>query len=160
VPIEARRISIDDTGLNGVCDILGSRGMGVDRVNFGARPRGDYTDIVGHQLFKNTRAEMYWVVRRGLQEGRFRIPSKYRRIWQQLQWTHYSREMGTKGDVMKLESKDDIRARHGRSPDNADALVLACRENLGPIISSSPSPAEVQRARRSRRHRRGWKKLQ
>jgi hypothetical protein len=160
-PIDGSRISIDDTGLNGVADIMASKGVSVDRVNFGSRARGDYVDIVGPQRFKNTRTEMYWVARRGLQEGLFRVPEKYKRIWQQLQWTRYERELTPRGDQLKLESKENVKSRHGRSPDNADAFVLACRENTGPMFSSIKSFAEVSRARSGRRRTRpGWKRLQ
>lgn len=127
-PIPGWRISIDDTALVGVCDILGSMGVFVDRVNFGSAEEYQWLDLVGDQEFKNIRAEMHWVARRGLQEGVFRVPRRFKRIWQQAQWAHFVREPGKDGTVIKIELKELITKAHGRSPDNWDSFILACRQ--------------------------------
>lgn len=159
-PIRADHISIDDTGLVGVCDILARKGMQVDRVNFGAGPEGQWPDLVGFVQFKNIRAEMHWVARRGLQEGYFKIPEEFRESWQQAQWCRYSVEKTDKGDRVILEKKDDIKARHRRSPDDWDADILAMRE----IGSASPfknadalfDPSYTRNGSRLRRLAESW----
>lgn len=133
-PIPGSRIHIDDTGIVGVCDILARDGYFVDRVQFGGKPGGDHFELVQGTNFKNCRAEMYWVARRGLQEGTFRVRDDvplFNKVRQQLQWTHFERESSQDGPIIKLESKEKIRNAHaGTSPDYADAFVLACRENM------------------------------
>lgn len=126
-PIPGGRISIDDSGLVGVCDILASRGVYVDRVNFAKRAAGQWRDIVGTQRFLNQRTEMHWVARRGLQEGVFVIPTKFRRSWDEATWTRFERTFDSKGALIKLEPKEKVQARHGRSPDTFDADILAMR---------------------------------
>lgn len=131
-PVPGERVSIDASGLVGVADILSSRGYHVDAVNFGARGAGQWGDLVGTERFKNTRAEMHWVARRGLQEGVFVIdPDKFPRSWQQATWTHFERKSDGYGSVVQLEAKEHVRKRHGRSPDTWDADILAMRETSG-----------------------------
>jgi hypothetical protein len=131
-PIPGERVSIDASGMVGVADILSSRGYHVDAVNFGSRAPGQWTSIVGTERFKNTRVEMHWVARRGLQEGVFRIdPIKFPRSWQQATWTMFERRSDGYGSMVSLEPKDRVKARHGRSPDNWDADILAMRETTG-----------------------------
>ena len=63
---------------------------------------------------------------------------------------HYEREVGTRGTILKLESKDLIRKRHRRSPDFLDSFVLACRETAGRRIFSTWNGPE-SRVERNRR---------
>lgn len=126
-PIPGDRISVDDSGLVGVCDILAGQGVYVDRVNFARRASGQWRELVGTQRFTNIRTEMHWVARRGLQEGVFRIPQQFTRSWSQAQWTRFERSFDSKGPVIKLESKDQVVKRHGHSPDTWDADILAMR---------------------------------
>lgn len=132
-PIDGNRVSIDATGGVGVCDILSSRGFHTDAVIFSAKAPGQWVELVGTERFKNTRVEMHWVARRGLQEGVFKIdPDLYPRSWQQATWTHYEREGDGYGPIIKLEPKERVKGRHGRSPDNWDADIMAMRETHGP----------------------------
>ncbi len=126
-PIPGDRISIDDSGLVGVCDILASRGCLVDRVNFARGASGQWRDLVGTQRCVNQRTEMHWIARRGLQEGVFIIPRKFRQSWAEATWTTYARAWDSKGPVMKLEPKEKVVKRHGHSPDTFDADILAMR---------------------------------
>tara|TARA_R110000772_G_scaffold74258_6_gene161793 strand:+ start:1408 stop:2895 length:1488 start_codon:yes stop_codon:yes gene_type:complete len=129
LPISGARISIDDSGLVGVCDILANRGCYVDRVNFARSAQGQWREIVGTQRFLNIRVEMHWVARRGLQEGIFVIPMEFRESWDQATWTHYERSYDGTGPLIKLEGKDKVKARHGgKSPDAFDADILAMRD--------------------------------
>ena len=126
-PIPGSRISIDDSGLVGVGDILSSRGYHVDRVNFARKASGMHRDLVGTQRFSNMRTEMHWVARRGLQEGVFVIPAEFTRSWEEATWTQYERAYDAKGPVIKLEPKERVIKRHKRSPDTFDADILAMR---------------------------------
>ena len=127
-PIDGARVSVDDSGMSGVADILGSRGIHVDRVVFSAAPQGHHRELTGVTRFLNLRAEMYWTLRRGLQEGVFVIPPEFGKSWQQLQWTRFERRFDSFGPVLKMEAKELVVRRHGHSPDHADADALACRE--------------------------------
>lgn len=139
-PISGGRVSIDDSGLVGVCDILFGDGIQVDRVAFGAGEEGQWIDVVGDMRFKNVRAEMYWSARRLLQEGIAQVPrgDRYYQLWRQAAWVHFEREAGEHGPLVKIEPKEKIKERHGRSPDHLDAFVLALRE--------TPSDASVAAA--------------
>lgn len=128
--ITGERISIDDSGLVGVCSNLASNGIYVDRVNFAANPDGHHADLNGEHDFVNVRAEMYWSARRLLQEGRAQIPEKYEGSWQQAQWTRFERVYKGGKVAIKMEPKEDVKKRHGRSPDDWDADVLAMRETI------------------------------
>lgn len=126
--IPGPRISVDNSGLVGVCDILAKKGVYVDRVDFGSSPEGHHIGLTGETKFLNTRAEMYWCARRLLQEGKAQIPEKWSNSWQQAQWTKFERVFKGNDVVIKMEPKDDVKKRHGRSPDDWDADVLALRE--------------------------------
>ncbi|MEL6716333.1 MAG: hypothetical protein AAFP86_21320, partial [Planctomycetota bacterium] len=132
-PIIGQRLSIDDTGLSGVADILFERGVEVHRVVFSASPTGAYRELTGVQRFANVRAEMAWGLRRGLQTGQRMIPERFRRSWQQLPWTLFERKADSLGSVIQLEPKEKVIARHGRSPDTADADMLAAMPTMAAV---------------------------
>ena len=132
--MEGPQVSIDITGLPGVADILARKGIYVDRVNYSKSPMGCYKEIIGKTRFKNTRAEMYWTARCLLQEGMAQIPEAFSQSWDQLTWTHFEREVDKKGPVIKMEKKDEIKKRHGRSPDESDADVMALRPTRAPLV--------------------------
>ncbi len=70
---------VDVCGLGaGVVDRLIEIGLEVDPVDFGAGPLGalEYRDIVGDKIrFKNRRAELYYTLKRLLEEKRRRLCS-------------------------------------------------------------------------------------
>lgn len=152
--ITGERISIDDTGLTGVCGNLARKGIYVDRVIFSEAADGHHAEIVGEYEFANVRAEMYWCARRLLQENMAQIPEKWTKSWQQAQWTHFEREFTKKGQVIKMEKKPDVKKRHGRSPDNWDADVLALRETAKGIgVVGSGASRKRRKARKKKRGR-------
>jgi len=58
-----------------------------------------------------------------LTNGYASIPSKFAKtLWRQLEWTNY--EYNERG-VLRMESKDKLRARFGASPDYADAWYIS-----------------------------------
>lgn len=131
-------VSIDDGNMGGgVVDRLHELNKEVNGIPFGSKPVGDWEgyglDSDG-MTFLNRRAEMYWNVRALVKNHRLMIPRKYTRIWEDLLTPKYNfRSDG----VLRIEGKDDIRARIHRSPDASDAMVLAMsRDKAGsPSIS-------------------------
>lgn len=168
-PIIGGRLSIDDSGLSGVGDILFSLGVECDRVNFAKSPDGHHKALTGTTRLANCRTEMYWIARMGLSDGMFFVPKeeRFRKLRDQLPWTRYDRRHDGNFPVIALESKKDLKRRHGSSPDYADAFVLACRETNPSFIIAETGPLVLGRARGvkddisspARRSRLGWKKI-
>lgn len=132
-PIEGARMSIDDTNGKGVSDYLGEKGIEMDRVVFSAAPQGHHRELTGSQRFANLRAEMYWCARRLLQTGNAVIEEKWNDSWQELPWTEFQRKSDGLGPVIQMEPKDEVKKRKKRSPDVADADVLALRQTTAPV---------------------------
>jgi phage terminase large subunit len=70
----------------------------------------------------NRRAEMWWTLREHLRADELAIDPKDVRLAADL--TNVKFGYDSRGRI-KLESKDDIKKRLGRSPDRGDALALA-----------------------------------
>lgn len=116
----------------GVVDPLVGAGWAVDPVQFGESPKGDWAATTGTLAFKNRRSELYWVARMLVRECRLDVPPDQPQIRQQLCQTRFL--YTPKGEIA-IEPKDRIRERIGRSPDHADALVLALsRGYRGPLL--------------------------
>ena len=119
-------VNIDDGNMGGgVVDRLHEQDKEVNGIQFGSRPIMDWEgfglDSDG-MTFLNRRAEMYWNIRALLKAKRLQIPRRFSMIWADLMAPKYNfRSDG----VCRLEGKDDIRARIGRSPDAGDAMALA-----------------------------------
>lgn len=120
-------VHIDATGIGkGACDRLKQKGLYVDAVNFGAKARYCWKGITGDMKFRDYKSELYWDLRRALQEGIACIPRKYNNVWRELQWhTHKMVPRANDTALALVESKDVLRERYGHSPDFADAAVLA-----------------------------------
>lgn len=114
-------------------DMGGGYGGGVlERLNeqfvpaFGVVPggggRGGPRDMQGYQ-FKNVRAEMYWRFREGLNpELREDIALPINQeLFSELASIRYI----IRGQIIQIESKEEIKKRIGRSTDLADAVVMA-----------------------------------
>jgi len=123
--VPGNHICVDVSGIGaGVVDRLREAGLMVEGVDFGGRPEHDWDWLLGSDAkFLNRKAELHWAARMALMNGHQSIPAKFSStLWRQLQWTNY--EYNQRG-MMKMESKDKLRARFGASPDHADAWVLA-----------------------------------
>ena len=133
--VDAKNVHVDLDGLGaGVVDRMREDGWGVDAVDFGGGPRNDWNWLIGNDMkILNRRAELHWVGRMALMNGHLAVPREWRStLWRQLGWTNY--EYNEKG-YLKMESKDKVRARHGNSPDHADAFLISLsRANSGPKI--------------------------
>lgn len=111
----AMRTAVDDTGLGGgVTDRLSELDVIVDGVNFGENARDP-------ERFVNRRAELWWGMREALLHGDVAIPLDAR-LASDLSNVKYS--FDSRGRI-RLEAKEEIRKRLGRSPDRGDALALA-----------------------------------
>ncbi len=71
--------------------------------------------------FSNRRAEAYWHLRGLLEQGRIGVP-RDEDLWQELMSTEWS--VDGHGRI-QIESKADVAARLGRSPDKANAVAQA-----------------------------------
>jgi phage terminase large subunit len=137
-PVPGHNVHVDVIGIGaGVVDRLRQRGLMVDAVDFGASPNGEWTHLLGELRPKNRRAELHWAVRRAFQEGLGHLPRAYAESWREAQWARYEVRPGAQGSTLSIEPKDDIRARHGRSPDHWDADLLAwSRSSRKPLIGT------------------------
>jgi phage terminase large subunit len=108
-------IGVDDSGLGGgVTDRLKELGKAVVPCLAGAGARED-------RKFVNARAEMWWGLREALQAGDLSLPDD-RKLAADLTNVKFSYD--SRGRI-KLEAKDEIKKRIGRSPDRGDALAIA-----------------------------------
>lgn len=119
-------VHVDATGIGkGVKDRLTEKGLFVDGVNFGAAARYDWRSITGEMKFRDRKSELYWILRRALQEGIAMIPRKYQDVWRELQWHTYQHVVRSADTALAIkETKEKLRERYNRSPDSADAAVL------------------------------------
>lgn len=115
VQFRGLKIGVDDAGLGGgVTDRLREQGVSVEAVLAGNSANED-------QKFVNRRAEMYWALREALKAGDISLPDD-RKLAADL--TNHKFTYDSRGRI-KLESKDDLKKRLGRSPDRADAVAIA-----------------------------------
>lgn len=123
-----RTVRVDAGGVGGgVVDRLRQLRFPVEAVHFGGAARDS-------ARFRNARAEMYWRLREGLERDEISLPENDA-LLADLGALRYGFDQS--GRVL-LETKDEARRRLGRSPDRADALVLATalgtrRPLLGPM---------------------------
>ena len=108
-------ILVDAGGVGaGVADRLKQLRFAVEAVQFG----GSASDP---QRFRNRRAELYWGLRELLEQGKVSPPDDDELV-ADLTSVRYR---FTQDGRVELEPKEELRKKLGRSPDRADALVLA-----------------------------------
>ena len=109
------RVIVDEVGLGaGVLDRLRELEYQAEGFNGGSSPRdGD--------RFANLRAQSYWVLRERLEAGELALPAD-ERLMDELIATRWR---PTPEGKVRIEAKEDLKARLGRSPDKADAVVMA-----------------------------------
>jgi phage terminase large subunit len=109
------RLIVDSVGVGGgVLDRLRELGYKVTDYNGGRTPRNT-------RKFLNRRAETSWQLRSLLEAGEIALPTD-ERLADELLATRWK---PTSSGQVQIEAKDDLRARLGRSPDRADAVVMA-----------------------------------
>lgn len=110
-----RRVRVDESGVGaGVVDRLRQLGHPVEGVAFG----GGAAD---QSRFRNKRAEMFWALRDGMEQGKVSLPDDDELV---ADLSALRFEFDGPGRIL-LEGKDEVRKRLGRSPDRADAVALA-----------------------------------
>jgi hypothetical protein len=115
----AEYANIDTIGVGaGVYDDLRSRGADVREVNGSSSP----LTVCGTIEFLNRRAEIYWGLREHFEAGSIAIDPEDRQLVRELSDIRYG---FTTSGKLKIESKEDIIRRTGKSPDHADAVAYA-----------------------------------
>ena len=119
----AERVSVDEIGLGaGVVDRLRQLGCrGLTAVNVArAADRKD--------LFQNLRAELAWQFREELERSEIALPHDDS-LLAELSALRYDYDSNGR---IRLEQKDEMRQRIGRSPDRADAAILGLAQREAP----------------------------
>lgn len=119
-PVDADRVMVDGVGLGaGVVDGLHKEGHKIIEVISGAKA---IDRVDSFYRFNNLRSQMWWEFREALRLGQICIDVDDSRLLEDLTAPLYS----ISGDkVIKVESKDEIRKRIGRSTDAGDGAIYA-----------------------------------
>ncbi len=146
--LDNQRCGIDAIGVGaGTVNELRRLGRVVQALNAGGSPMemveklpdGTSREWSGDvNVFKNLRSQMYWQLREDLRTDVIDMP-KDDELWEELLTPTFVDEPKT-----IIEPKAEIKARLGRSPDKADAVVMAnwVRKRIG--IVPKPEPRENQ----------------
>lgn len=114
---ETETIAVDEIGVGaGVVDILRELGRSVVPVNSSERSSAP-------DKCSNRRAEIYGCGAGLFERGEVQLPPGWARAREEISWTRYG-QVRSNGHF-KVEPKEDVKERHGRSPDHADALLMA-----------------------------------
>jgi phage terminase large subunit len=130
---EALVKAVDDSGLGGgVTDRL--KEQQVDVIPYIAGEKA-----FDSERFINRRAETWWIIREMLKKDELHLPpdNKLAADLTNIKFAYTSR-----GQI-KLESKDDIKKRLGRSPDRGDALAIALAALHYPVFAVSDDEREA-----------------
>jgi phage terminase large subunit len=146
--LEARRVGVDGIGVGaGTVNELRRLGQVVMDLQAGGKamkmiekqPDGSMKEWTADvNKFRNLRAQMYWQAREDLRLGRIDV-KKDEELWQELVEPTYVDD-----PVVLVEPKDDIKERLGRSPNKADAFVMANWVRLRTIDPPGPGPVGKQ----------------
>jgi hypothetical protein len=124
------RVIVDVVGLGaGVVDRLREKGYSVVAYNGGA-----FTTSAKRARFLNTRAESFWRLRELLEDGLIDLP-RDEKLFDELMATNW---FPTHDEKVQIEAKVALKGRLGRSPDRADAVVMA-------FAAESHAPAHFTR---------------
>jgi phage terminase large subunit len=137
-------VNVDSVGIGYfMAQHLKDHGLPVQEVNVGERPRDT-------EKYYNLKAELYWGLRQRTQDGDLSGLTDERAIAQLagIRYSHNSR-----GQVV-IESKEDARKRGVKSPDRAEAVMLAFAERrfaygLTEYLESEQQRMNEQRAAKS-----------
>jgi hypothetical protein len=129
--VKPEHVRLDSCGLGGpIVDRLRGLGWDVEAVDFGSGAEYEWIEVTGETTeFVNRRAELYWVMRELLRKSLISIPEEFSEVWHELTAVERKPEPADKGRI-KLEAKEEVRKRLGRSPDSADSAVIAL-SNVG-----------------------------
>jgi phage terminase large subunit len=129
----ARRKGVDDSGLGGgVTDRLVEQGVDIIPYIAGESP-------FDKERFYNRRAETWWEVREMLRLQRMTLPPDDQLA---ADLTNIKFSYTSKGQI-KLEKKEEVKKRLGRSPDRGDALAIALYARDLPVFDVSDDERDV-----------------
>lgn len=118
-------ISVDSVGVGkGVFDILCDARLWNPRVSINVKV-GEFKGSHKAQepeYFLNARAEGYWRLREAFEAGEVDIDPEDDELYYQLSELRFQR---TAGDKIRIENKKEFKARTGKSPDDADAMMYS-----------------------------------
>lgn len=124
--INSDNVNVDTDGLGaGTSDHLVHKGYHINQLHSG---HGAIHDLDSDYRFKNFRSQMWWSFREGLKSGEYSINCEHSQLIEDLTAPRYEI---SNDKVIKVESKDDIKKRIGRSPDVGDAVVYAFAPTRG-----------------------------
>lgn len=127
ISTRAEVAQVDGVGVGGgVVDILAEQGIPVADMQAGSGP-------IDKERFINARAEWYWTLRMRFETGEMDIDPLDDELASQLGSMRFA--YTSRGQI-KIESKDEMKARGMPSPDRADALMLA-------FATPKPAPTKV-----------------
>ncbi|MEX2528555.1 MAG: hypothetical protein WEA09_13045 [Gemmatimonadota bacterium] len=127
------KIVVDVVGLGaGVADRLQEKGYNVTSYN-----GGQFMTSVDREKYLNERARSHWTLRKLLEDGEIAIP-RDERLFDEIMSVNWC---PTNDGKVQIERKDALKGRLGRSPDRADAVVMA----FG--VDALPGPAIFTRYR-------------
>jgi hypothetical protein len=138
-------IVVDDSGVGGgVTDQLrltaGEVGEGVGATSAVAAFNGAHRPV-DRPHFANRRAETFWLMRKAFEDGSVDVAAEDRSLLGQLADLVY--EYDAKGRI-RMESKDEMRARGVKSPDHADAVAMSfATEAWRPPVEWGMTPEEL-----------------
>lgn len=121
--IDADMVGVDGVGLGaGVVDNLHTWGYNVKEIISGASPvEGVFGKDTVYQFY-DLRSQMWWFMREKLKNGELKISVDSKRLMEDLTAPKYK----IQGDkTIRVESKQDIKKRLGRSTDYGDAYVYS-----------------------------------
>jgi phage terminase large subunit len=123
----AEKKAVDDSGLGGgVTDRL--KEQNVDILPYIAGEKA-----FDSERFLNRRAETWWMIREGLRNNEISLPPDNKLA---ADLTNIKYSYTSKGQI-KIEAKDEVKKRLGRSPDRGDALAIALAALYQPVFQVS-----------------------
>lgn len=101
------------------------------------------------KAYANRGTEMYFILKRLIEEKVFSLPSKYSQLIDQLRSRRYRESRHIRGALV-IEPKKEARANGRPSPNDADALVLAIssysvEDYVTAVVNSKPKEVEATR---------------
>lgn len=148
--MDARVANVEANGLGvGVVDELKkhrSSGIVVNEVNVSTR--SEILDKMGNRLYANLRSELWWTLRQALDpkgDMLLALPPKASSLAADLSAPKYDLSSG----YTQVELKEKTKARLGRSPDEADAVIMTfaplARKHNKPLTIPLPDPHRLVR---------------
>lgn len=117
------QVFIDSSGVGkGLYDRLAEKfgTLTVVGVNFGSSPEEEKNKKT-NVAYQNRRAQLYFWLREACEDGKVLFDINEEDLFEEIENTYYESDV----EKIRIEPKDNIKDRLGRSPDKADAVVLA-----------------------------------